>query len=64
MTNFQFRFWPETTADNLPNAMVKLRKVMEMQDALYRCDYIIVIAVCRSMLTMAERPPIRSIRII
>lgn len=50
-------------ADNLQSAMVEVRKVMEVQDALDRGDYNNVIAVSRSMLTIAERPPVRAIHI-
>lgn len=50
--------------DNLQSAIVEVRKVTEVQDALERGDYNNVIAVCRSMLTIAERPPVRSIHIL
>lgn len=51
-------------ADNLQSAIIDARKVMEVQDALDRGDYNNVIAVCRSMLSIAERPPVRSIHIL
>lgn len=53
----------QRAADNLQSAIVEVRKVMEVQDALERGDYNNVSTVCRSMLTIAERPPVRSIHI-
>lgn len=49
--------------DNLQNACVEVKKVLEVQDALERGDYNNVIAVCRSMLSINERPPVRFIHI-
>lgn len=49
--------------DNLQNACTEVKKVLEIQDALERSEYGNVIAVCKSMLSIAERPPVRSIHI-
>lgn len=49
--------------DNLQNACTEVRKVLEIQDALERGEYNNVVAVCKSMLSIAERPPIRAIHI-
>lgn len=49
--------------DNLENACTQVNKVLEIQDALERAEYSNVVAVCKSMLAIAERPPVRSIHI-
>lgn len=49
--------------DNLQNACVEVRKVLEIQDALERGEYSNVVAVCKSMLSISERPPVRAIHI-
>lgn len=53
----------QRVADNLQNACVEVRKVLEVQDALERNDFNNVIAVSRSMLSIAERPPVRAIHV-
>lgn len=53
----------QRVADNLQSACVEVKKVLEVQDALERGDYNNVIAVCRSMLSIAERPPVRIIHV-
>lgn len=50
-------------ADNLQSACVEVRKVLEIQDALERGEYNNVVAVCKSMLSISERPPVRAIHI-
>lgn len=49
--------------DNLENACTQVNKVLEIQDALERGEYSNVVAVCKSMLSIAERPPVRSIHV-
>lgn len=49
--------------DNLQNACVEVGKVLEIQDALERGEFSNVIAVCKSMLSISERPPVRAIHI-
>lgn len=53
----------QRVAENLQNACTEVGKVLEIQDALERGDYSNVIAVCRSMLSIAERPPVRAIHL-
>lgn len=53
----------QRVAENLQNACTEVKKVLEIQDALERGDYNNVIAVCRSMLSIAERPPVRVIHL-
>lgn len=50
-------------ADNLQGACIEVRKVLEIQDALERGEFSNVVAVCKSMLSISERPPVRSIHI-
>lgn len=50
-------------ADNLQNACVEVNKVLEIQDALDRSEFSNVIAVCRSMLSISERSPVRHIHV-
>lgn len=50
-------------SDNLALALQEVQKVLEVQDALERGDYSNVIAVCKSMLSIVARPPVRSIHI-
>lgn len=50
-------------ADNLQNACVEVNKVLEIQDALDRGEYGNVVAVCKSMLSISERSPVRHVHI-
>lgn len=49
--------------DNLQSACIEVRKVLEVQDALERGEYSNVVAVCKSMLSISERPPVRSVHV-
>lgn len=53
----------QRVVDNLQNACVEVKKVIEVQDALDRGDFNNVIAVVRSMLSISERPPVRTIHL-
>lgn len=49
--------------DNLQTACIEVKKVLEIQDALERGEFSNVVAVCKSMLSISERPPVRAIHI-
>lgn len=63
MTNDTNTIQHKRVMDNLQNAVVEVQKVLEIQDALDRGEYGNVVAVCKSMLSIPERAPIRAIHI-
>lgn len=63
MTNDTNTIQHKRVTDNLQNACVEVKKVLEIQDALDRGEYNNVVAVCKSMLSIPERAPIRAIHI-
>lgn len=50
-------------SENLGTALQEVQKVIEITAALERGDFNNVIAVCKSMLSISERPPVRAIHI-
>lgn len=63
ITNDSNTLQHKRVTDNLQNACTEVRKVLEIQDALERREYGNVVAVCKSMLSISERPPVRGIHI-
>ncbi|XP_031624107.1 intraflagellar transport protein 140 homolog isoform X2 [Contarinia nasturtii] len=63
MTNDTNTIQHKRVTDNLQNACVEVRKVLEIQDALERGEHNNVVAVCKSMLSIPERPPVRAIHV-
>lgn len=53
----------QRVAENLQTACIEVKKVLDVQQALERGDYHHVINVCRKMLELGERPPVRTIHL-